>query len=107
MLSRIGYLTIPPDVLVKFRVSGRLTGIEKDMLKRVPEAAQRLLWRLIVAPEGVSCLEPDPWLQAASASAAAANPQARRLILFRTYQIMAESYESTDSRSIPFFEREF
>ena len=46
MLSQIGILTVPPDILVRSRVGDPLTGVEKDMLARVPEIGRRLLMNI-------------------------------------------------------------
>ena len=43
MLSAIGYVTIPPDVIQKVRMNRDLTGTEKDMLTRVPEVGAKLV----------------------------------------------------------------
>ncbi|MDB6033467.1 MAG: Hydrogenase transcriptional regulatory protein hupR1 [Verrucomicrobiales bacterium] len=43
MLSQIGYMTIPSDLVTKARAGHGLTGPEKDMLLRVPEIGSKLL----------------------------------------------------------------
>ena len=43
MLAPIGYVTIPPEILVKARAGQKLTEVEEQMLTRVPETAARLL----------------------------------------------------------------
>ena len=43
MLAPIGYVTIPPETLVKSRSGQRLSEAEEQMLGRVPETASRLL----------------------------------------------------------------
>jgi response regulator RpfG family c-di-GMP phosphodiesterase len=43
MLSHIGCVTIPQGVLAKSRLSQQLTGIETDMVKRVPQIGYNLL----------------------------------------------------------------
>ncbi len=43
MLSQIGYVTVPPVLLQKFRAGFGLTGPEKDVLERTPEVGSRLL----------------------------------------------------------------
>ncbi len=43
MLAPIGYVTIPPETLVKSRAGQRLSGAEEQMLASVPETAARLL----------------------------------------------------------------
>jgi response regulator RpfG family c-di-GMP phosphodiesterase len=43
LLSQIGYVTIPLDVLKRAREQGGLTGAERDMLARAPETGHNLL----------------------------------------------------------------
>jgi response regulator RpfG family c-di-GMP phosphodiesterase len=43
MLSHIGYVTVPPQVMHKHRSGFGLTGPEKDMLQRVPEIGSKLV----------------------------------------------------------------
>ncbi len=43
MLSPIGYVAIPPVVMVRARHEQTLSGAERDMLARVPETGSRLL----------------------------------------------------------------
>jgi len=43
MLASIGYVTVPPETLVKSRRNQKLTDAEQDVLERVPETAARLL----------------------------------------------------------------
>ena len=43
MLASIGYVTIPPETLVKSRTGQPLSAIEEQMLERLPETAARLL----------------------------------------------------------------
>lgn len=43
MLARIGNATIPPVVMVRHRHERALTGVERDMLARVPEIGHNLL----------------------------------------------------------------
>lgn len=43
MLSQIGYVTIPPDVVHKHRAAFGLSGPEKDMIERVPTVGAQLI----------------------------------------------------------------
>lgn len=43
MLSPIGYVTVPPVVLQKYRAGFSLTGPERDMIERVPELGANLI----------------------------------------------------------------
>jgi response regulator RpfG family c-di-GMP phosphodiesterase len=43
MLAPIGYVTIPPEILVRARAGGALTRVEEQMVANVPEVAARLL----------------------------------------------------------------
>lgn len=43
MLSQIGYVTIPPEVIVKSHRNDPLAEVEKHMLERVPEIGRNLL----------------------------------------------------------------
>jgi response regulator RpfG family c-di-GMP phosphodiesterase len=43
MLAPIGYVTIPPETLVKWRNGKRLSEVEEQMVAHVPETAARLL----------------------------------------------------------------
>jgi response regulator RpfG family c-di-GMP phosphodiesterase len=43
MLSQIGCVTVPPIVLHKHRAHFGLSGLEKDMIQRVPEVGARLI----------------------------------------------------------------
>lgn len=46
MLSQIGRITIPPTILAKARAGLSLTGLEQDVLNRVPEVGAALLERI-------------------------------------------------------------
>jgi response regulator RpfG family c-di-GMP phosphodiesterase len=43
MLAPIGYVTIPPEILVRARAGGALNRVEEQMVANVPEVAARLL----------------------------------------------------------------
>jgi len=43
MLASIGYVTIPPETLVRSRAGQTLSTVEEQMLERLPETAARLL----------------------------------------------------------------
>ena len=43
MLARLGFVTVPPVVLQKYRSGFGLSGPEKDIIQRVPEVGARLL----------------------------------------------------------------
>src|SRR4051812_19415199 len=43
MLSQIGYVSIPPIVIEKIRAGLSLTGVEKDMIARMPQAGAALI----------------------------------------------------------------
>jgi response regulator RpfG family c-di-GMP phosphodiesterase len=43
MLSQIGHVTIPPEILVKEKSGQSLSDVEKEMLSRVPQVGHRLL----------------------------------------------------------------
>jgi response regulator RpfG family c-di-GMP phosphodiesterase len=43
MLASIGYVTVPPETLVKSRAGQTLSSVEEQMLARLPETAARLL----------------------------------------------------------------
>lgn len=43
MLAPIGYVTIPPETLVRARTGGGLSKVEEQMVTQVPETAARLL----------------------------------------------------------------
>jgi response regulator RpfG family c-di-GMP phosphodiesterase len=43
MLAPIGYVTVPPETMVKSRAGEKLTEIEEQMVKRLPDTAAKLL----------------------------------------------------------------
>jgi hypothetical protein len=48
MLSQIGHVSLPPTLVMKARAGLQLTGVEKDMMARVPQTGAALL--LVAAP---------------------------------------------------------
>lgn len=55
MLAPVGYVTVPPETLVKFRARKRLAEVEDQIMQRIPETAGRLLAN-IPRLEGVAAI---------------------------------------------------